>query len=275
MAKGVQGTVVVQVKLDGSGNVSDASILSGPDDLRKAVLQSVLGWHFTSDAANTSRQISIAFELPQGTPQTARAVRLDGPVPSAVRVVPALPSGPQPITLKSISISGLPDSQREALLARLPVHEGDTVDSAKVREISELVHSFDEHLIVMFSPNGVSIAAPDTLPMISPSPALSAPQIDLPAIRVGAEVQQTNLLTKVTPAYPALAKQARVQGIVRFEAAIGRDGRVSNLRLISGPPLLAQAALQAVQQWVYRPVLLNGNPVDVVTTIDVNFTLAE
>jgi len=75
--------------------------------------------------------------------------------------------------------------------------------------------------------------------------------------------------------YPPLAKAARVQGTVKFEAVIGKDGSIQNLHMISGPPLLVQAAMQAVQQWKYRPTLLNGEPVEVITTIDVNFTLSQ
>jgi protein TonB len=60
---------------------------------------------------------------------------------------------------------------------------------------------------------------------------------------------------------------------VKFNAVIGKDGKIQNLTLVSGHPLLVAAAQQAVQQWVYRPTLLNGEPVDVITTIDVNFTL--
>ena len=82
-----------------------------------------------------------------------------------------------------------------------------------------------------------------------------------------------NLIKQAKPVYPPLAKQARVQGMVKFKAMIGKDGTIQNLQLVSGPPLLVQAATQAVQQWVYKPTLLNGEPVEVITTIDVNFTL--
>jgi protein TonB len=88
-------------------------------------------------------------------------------------------------------------------------------------------------------------------------------------------VQQTNLITKVTPVYPPEAKAERVQGLVRFEATIGPDGHILNLSVISGPPLLVNSAMEAVKQWVYRPTLLNGNPTTVITTIDVNYTLAK
>jgi TonB family protein len=92
-------------------------------------------------------------------------------------------------------------------------------------------------------------------------------------VRVGGNAQAANLIHKVDPVYPVLAKQARIQGTVRFEAIVGTDGVVSSLQLISGDPLLVDAAKNAVQQWVYRPTLLNGTPVEVTTTIDVNFAL--
>ena len=77
------------------------------------------------------------------------------------------------------------------------------------------------------------------------------------------------------PAYPPLAKQARIQGTVSFTAIIGTDGTIQNLQLVSGHPLLVPAAQAAVSQWVYRPTLLNGEPVEVITQIDVNFTLSQ
>ncbi len=92
-------------------------------------------------------------------------------------------------------------------------------------------------------------------------------------IRVGGNVQSTNLITKVSPAYPPEAKQARVQGRVRLNVLIGEDGVVKDVVLIEGQPVLADAAIPAVWQWVYRPTLLNGQPVEVVTQVDVNFSL--
>jgi protein TonB len=94
-------------------------------------------------------------------------------------------------------------------------------------------------------------------------------------IKVGGNVQAANLLKKITPLYPALAKSARIQGTVRFTAIIGKDGTIQNLQLISGHPMLVQSATDAVKQWVYRPTLLNGEPVEVITQIDVNFTLSQ
>ena len=92
-------------------------------------------------------------------------------------------------------------------------------------------------------------------------------------IRVTGRVQAANLIRQVPPEYPPLARQARIQGTVSLNAIIGKDGTVTNLQLVSGHPLLVQAALDAVKQWVYRPMLLNGEPVEVATDVQVNFTL--
>jgi protein TonB len=94
-------------------------------------------------------------------------------------------------------------------------------------------------------------------------------------VRVGGNVQSANLIKKVTPLYPPLAKQARISGTVRFTALIGADGTIEALQLVSGHPLLVPSAQEAVRQWQYKPTLLNGSAVEVITQIDVNYTLSE
>lgn len=86
-------------------------------------------------------------------------------------------------------------------------------------------------------------------------------------------MQESMLISRVEPKYPPLAIASRTEGPVVLAAVIGRDGRIENLRLVSGHPLLAKAALDAVQQWRYRPTVLNGQPVEVETQITVKFTL--
>ncbi|HWE52735.1 MAG TPA: energy transducer TonB [Bryobacteraceae bacterium] len=109
---------------------------------------------------------------------------------------------------------------------------------------------------------------------IGPPRGIPAQAPPTPAeIRVGPNVQAANLILNPAPVYPPLALQARVEGAVRFEARIAPDGTLKSLQLVSGPPLLVQAAMQAVQQWRWKPTLLNGQPVGVLTTIDIPFTL--
>ncbi|MSV35097.1 MAG: TonB family protein [Bryobacterales bacterium] len=101
-----------------------------------------------------------------------------------------------------------------------------------------------------------------------PPPAPAAQQV-----QVADNIQAANLIKRVTPIYPTVAKAARIQGTVRFNAVISASGQIQNLQVLSGPPQLRQAASDAVRQWVYRPMLRNGQPVEVVSQIDVNFTL--
>lgn len=91
---------------------------------------------------------------------------------------------------------------------------------------------------------------------------------------VSPKTMQDHLLTKVPPKYPPEAKKARVQGTVVLDAVIGKEGNVENLKVVSGPNELQQSALDAVRQWTYKPYLLNGNPIEVETTIKVIYTLA-
>jgi periplasmic protein TonB len=107
------------------------------------------------------------------------------------------------------------------------------------------------------------------------STPVAVPKVATPQrVRVSQGVTQGLLLRKIQPAYPPLARQARIQGSVLLQAEISKDGSIQNLRLISGHPMLAPAAIEAVKQWKYKPYILNGEPVEVETQITVNFTLA-
>ncbi len=110
--------------------------------------------------------------------------------------------------------------------------------------------------------------------MISSTPT-AVPKVATPQrVRVSQGVSQGLLIHQVKPAYPPLARQARIQGVVILQALISKDGTIQNLHLISGHPMLAPSAIDAVKQWRYKPYFLNGEPVEVETTINVNFTLA-
>jgi len=87
-------------------------------------------------------------------------------------------------------------------------------------------------------------------------------------------MMEGNLIYRVQPQYPALARQARVQGIVVLRAMISREGRIENLQVVSGPPLLVKSAIDAVLQWRYRPYYLNNEPVEVETQVTLTFTLS-
>ena len=92
-------------------------------------------------------------------------------------------------------------------------------------------------------------------------------------LRVVSQVELARPIHRVEPMYPTLAKQARISGVVELVGVLGTDGRIHELRVISGHPLLINAAVDAVKQWIYAPTLLNGQPVEVQAPITVNFIL--
>ena len=110
--------------------------------------------------------------------------------------------------------------------------------------------------------------------IISSTP-MAIPRVATPQrVRVSQGVSQGLLIRKVQPVYPPLARQARIQGNVVLQAEISKDGTIENLRLMSGHPMLAPSAIEAVKQWRYKPYFLNGEPVEVETQITVIFSLS-
>jgi protein TonB len=118
--------------------------------------------------------------------------------------------------------------------------------------------------------NGVLDSIGTELNSVVPPPPL-APSAHPPRI---SRMMEGNLIYRVQPQYPPLARQARVQGIVVLRAMISREGQIENLQVVSGHPLLVQSAMNAVLQWRYRPYFLNSEPVEVETQITVNFILS-
>jgi TonB family protein len=121
--------------------------------------------------------------------------------------------------------------------------------------------------------SGTSTGPAPTFPLqrpVSIAPMTLPPPKPLPQ-----RIRFANLTHRVEPIYPPLARQARIQGTVRFTVTVAKDGTVSNIQLLSGHPLLVAAAQEAVRQWQYTPTLLNGQPVEVVIPADVTFTLPQ
>jgi TonB family protein len=244
--KGIEGDVLVELTLAQNGVVSDARVLSGPEELRKATLESVLQWHYANDGRLPGKtEVAIKFRLSDATLAVA---------------APVLAAVPENTTLKQLSLR-VPDALKQKLENRISLHEGDLITPASLNDLVLSVKEVDEHLNVRLDRGGVVTITLETGP----------PQ----RIRIGGNVQQANLVEKVQPIYPLQAKQNHVQGKVQFTVLIGKDGHVQNVDMLTGEPVLADAAKVAVEKWVYKPTLLNGQPVEVVTQVDVNFTLSQ
>jgi TonB family protein len=280
LKQGVQGTVVVELKLDANGNVADARVVSGPDELRNAVLQSVLQWHLMKNLAGSSRQVSISFRVPEvsagvtgGVTGGASAGVLGGMIASA----------PTPWAGRTvrIDVQGLSDESRADLLSQLPVHDGGTLSLEAFQNVIRVVKGFDEHLSFAVMTTGsnevtLRIAVPGgvgaaTMPAVYTGADATPPSR---SVTVGSP-QQAKLVFQPRAIYPPEAKKAHIEGVVKLSAIIAKDGTVQNLEVISGDPALVQATLDAVRQWVYQPTRFNGEPIEIKTQIDVNFTLSQ
>lgn len=124
---------------------------------------------------------------------------------------------------------------------------------------------------------GFGTALPENVRPVPPTPRRDpvVPEPPRGPVSVSSGVQSARLVFGPRPIYPAMGKAARVQGTVRIQAIIALDGAIKNLKVIGGPPLLITAAVDAVKQWRYQATLLNGSAVEVITEIDVNFTLSQ
>jgi len=123
-----------------------------------------------------------------------------------------------------------------------------------------------------FSNGAMEVGGPVIEPP-SPPPPSPPPIGNARLYRTGGDVQAAKLIYEVKPVYPTIARITRTQGVVVLEAVINKQGTIDTLRVLSGHPVLAQAALDAVKQWKYRPTILNGDPTDVLTTVTVTFIL--
>jgi protein TonB len=186
---------------------------------------------------------------------------------------PPPPAASTPSTAKVVKVTSNIANGRLRTPSRIP---------SKVQMIKE-----DEAPPPVATTGGVAGGVPGGIPggqldgviggIISSSPSLAAvPRLSQPApavqrVRVSQGVTKGLLIYRVEPAYPPLAKQARIQGVVVMTALIDKGGNVQNLQVVSGHPLLAPAAIEAVKQWRYKPFVLNGQPVEVETTVTVNF----
>jgi len=273
--KGVEGYVVIEVSIDTEGSVYDARVISGPDELRAGALRSVLEWHYSDVVERPSTMlVTIRFTLPDKRRFSPNGESFPPEVRGEIFETEAKNLG----ALARVEVRGLPDDRRDLLLARLPVKVGDIFYSNQLESVRRAVREFDEHLrITLNSPptadGGREVTIRIFLPDGQMAPGAQEAGVAPKRIRVGGALQAARLEHSLPPDYPALAKQAGVEGLVLLEAVIGQDGAIQNLDVTQGPALLVPAAIAAVKAWRYKPTLLNGEAVEVVTEIAVDFRL--
>lgn len=233
------------------------------------------GWSVLTSIILQTGAVAIALLIPlmkpELLPQVVTVMPLSPPppappqppdVPKMERVRPAAPSQVRGTTL--VSYRNIPDQAQTIIDPPQAAGPGGGVPNS-------IGPGFPDERGV---PNSIWSTGPQAqAPAPPPPPVQAAPPQKPTIIRVSGEVQEALLLNRVIPEYPPIAKQTRTEGTVVLTALISREGRIEDLKVISGHPLLVNAALTAVRQWRYRPTLLGAEPVEVLTTIAVHFKL--
>jgi protein TonB len=196
-------------------------------------------------------------------PEPAAAVKAFFVEPMAAPAPPPPPPPPAPRAANAPKITPKPVVQNNQFVAPVDVPQQIKPEDGLDLGIEGGVPGGVEGGV----PGGVVGGVVGGLPDAPPPPPQSA-------VRVGGQIKEPKKLKDVKPTYPDIAKQARVQGVVILECTISPQGKVSDVKVLRGIPLLDQAAVDAVKQWVYTPTLLNGVPVPVIMTVTVNFKLS-
>jgi TonB family protein len=318
LRKGIEGSVVVELTFNVTGDIIDSRVLSGPEELRRAGLESALKGNYNIDVARTL-QVVVDFKLPaagqRGTGQRGVVGVQPGLQPPAAPLPPGVPTStppppppPPPVPgadnmnsiIDSIEIRGLSDPQLSALHQRVDPFIGKPRSSLDIQQAiresgagtpysSSSRRTADGRMTIVlgFGAEARPIQTPSAPFRQNPAiptpfePAFVNGQNQTPAVPstagpspspFGSEpvIPTLQPISTVDPAYPPIARQARIQGVVVLEVLIGTDGKVTNIRVMTGHPLLVQSAIEAVKQWVYPA---QAGPVS--TTATVNFTFQQ
>jgi protein TonB len=252
----------------------NGSIVYSPETADVSFKMEVIG----SDASKTtSESVRVLRTRPSAMQEQAAAKPGQTPAPAPVTTpapaapttttpAPAATAAPEPEAPQEVSRPVTPTRSfnAQSLGARLRPTQSTDLPDAPVAGGASL-------------PNG---AIPGiNLNTVGARPNIPAPAVPVPpapgetkgSSKAGGQIQQAVLISKKDPEYPKLARQTGAKGAVKLTATVGKDGRVKSVKVISGHPMLQAAAIEAVKQWIYKPTLLNGQPVETDTEIQLNF----
>ena len=224
-------------------------------------------WTVAASLALQTGFIAVVLVLPLLHPEIPHT-KLEAPLQVSLKKItrPATPAAK--MLERTAAVSPRPEFTRPFLApTRVPprvslMTEAPPADPALTGPPSSPAASAMEGLMERLTP-AVPQRAPERAPAVTFGP-----------VRVGGAIQSAKLISAPKPRYPPFGIAAHVQGTVRIQAIIATNGSIRNLQVMSGPSLLVNPAIDAVKQWRYQPTLLNGSPVEVITEVDVVFTLS-
>jgi TonB family protein len=349
--KRIEGSVVVELTFNDLGKITGSRILSGPDELRQAALQTALQGKYAINIAR-SLQVIVDFKLPAaGTGEISGTSADPSGVPAPGAKITATNGETGTVTSVVTNQTGayrFPDLPAGTyhMRAELPGFRSNTFDNVKLGNQQQVRLNFALREEGGFSTEIVSALPPQVDPPVRPlgfftvvesvdirglqEPLLTEmrqkfeslpgqlitsdllkqvratimasswgqkpvgfmvnprtangsdllitfyePSASSARVRIGGNVLAANLVNQVKPIYPQEAKDKRIQGVVVLEIDVGMDGRVTGTWVITGHPLLVQAAIEAVSQWVYKPIIFDGQPVVAVSTVTLNFAFQQ
>ncbi len=249
-----EGTVTLDITLTPTGKPVEIRLTSGPESLGPRAAALALSASFSPELI-ARRTLTMTVDFAR-----AAAPPLSAPPPAVDQA-----------EYLGVDYDGLsPEQQQRAAGIVAGLRRGQRLTEAQLERVIADLKALDPTFQVSRS----LFSTPDSSTGYGLRLRVDVGVRTLPAqIRVGGSVQAANLIHSVDPVYPPLAKQARIQGTVRFNVVVAKDGTVEKVQLISGHPLMVEAARDAVKQYRYRPTMLNGEPISVTTQVDVNFTL--
>ncbi len=248
------GKVLLEATLNAQGEVTDARVISGPQELRNAALSSVLQWHY--QPGPTVAEIGIQFSA----------------ATNAASPSPAPPPVPQPLTtLNGIEFRGLSAEAEQELRQRLPLHAGDAITPQLMADSFAVLHSYDRHLgmrAVNRVPGGYSLViGPQSVPATAATAAAPAT-----VYRPGGDISNPVPISRPQPEYSEEAKTAKWGGTVLLSVVVDETGHTRDIRVLK--PLgfgLDEKAIEAVSKWTFRPGMKSGVAVPVTAQIEVSF----
>jgi TonB family protein len=263
------GTVVLDLTLDGKGQVADARVVSGPQELRHVALQSALMWRY-APGANTAGTVKASIDF--GLPASAAADPIEDPVCRDTK---------ERGVLYSIDVGPLPQAMQGAVYYQVQDFLGQTFSNALMCQILAVARGIDSGIHAAWLP--ASMKKGDTNIQLTLSMSAGPPgprpgekmmyQFPNPggALRANGALPPSFLIHKVEPLYPVAAKAAGVTGTVKMVLLVGVDGHVLQVHVDSGPDQLQQAAIDAVKQWIYQPISSAGRAYELQTPVQVTF----
>jgi len=276
----IEGTVVAELTLRKNGEVADAHVVSGPEELRAAVLWSVLQWHYATEGQSPQTvQVTVNFSAPNIANSPAPNPQME-----------ALAGSKETLgTLASIDVSALPEPLRSAVWEKVKTFQGQPFSNYLMRQVERAASGVDSHmgfawhmskdgtnpaLTLFLSPPFIPAPPFDQFslePHASSETAKQFPSTGKPRVVMGGGVMESKLVNKVDPVYPPQAQTAGIKGIVVLDILIASDGSVAAVHVADGPETLQQPAVDAVKQWTYKPTTVGHVPVEVVSQVKVPF----